>query len=151
VASVTFDYSAWAARFPALAATVNGSQATATAIFNDAALTVLDNSDSSPIQDLNARAALFNLLVAHMVVLENRNADGGAGMVGNVQSAGEGSVNVSMASYPVGSGKWYEQTQYGAQYWNAVQPYLRAAYTSGPRPYVGVPRVAGGYGSGWCG
>lgn len=140
MASAVFNYAVWAARWPALAAVT--PEATAQAMFDDAAATLLDNSDASPVKDTTRRLALFNLLVAHLAALDARSAQAGAaggGMLGRVASAGEGSVNVTMGDYPVGSGKWFEQTQYGAQYWQAIQPYLRFTYQPGPRPYTGVP------------
>ena len=144
MAAVVFNYSAWAARFPNLAASVLEPQAQA--IFDEAQYVALGNDlpdqPSSLVASEPRRLALFNLLVAHMAALELRNAQGGgsgAAMVGNVASAGEGSVNVSLAAYPVGSGKWFEQTQYGAQFWQMAQPLLRMSYQPGPRPYVGVP------------
>jgi hypothetical protein len=146
VASVVFDYAAWAARWPALAAVV--AEPTAQAMFDEAQATLLDNSDASPVKNLITRGWLFNLLVAHMATLDQRSAQAGAaggGMLGRVQSASEGSVSVSMGDYPVGSGKWFEQTQPGAQYWQAIQPHLRFQYHPGPQPYTGVPypRVIG--------
>lgn len=111
-------------------------------MFDQAQATLLDNSDASPVQNVTTRGWLFNLLVAHLAALDARSAQAGAaggGMLGRVASASEGSVSVSMADYPVGSGKWFEQTQYGAEYWQAVQPFLRFQYSRGPRPYVGVP------------
>jgi len=140
VASAVFNYAAWSARWPALAAVT--PEPTAQAMFDDAAATLLDNSDASPVRDATRRLALFNLLVAHLAALDARSAQAGAaggGMLGRVASASEGSVSVSMGDYPVGSGKWFEQTQYGAQYWQAVQPYLRFQYHQGPQPFVGVP------------
>ena len=148
MAAVTFVYATWAARFPALAAQVAEFQAQA--IFDEAQYVALGNDlpgqAPSIITDEARRLALFNLLVAHMAVLELRNGlagGAGAGMVGNVASAGEGSVNVSLSSYPVGTGKWYEQTQYGAQFWQMLASFRTARYIPGPPAYTGVPRVAG--------
>ena len=144
MASVSFNYAAWAARFPNLAASIAEPQAQA--IFDEAQYVAIGNDlegqPPSIITDESRRLVAFNLLVAHLGTLELRNAQGGgsgAAMVGNIASAGEGSVNVSLASYPVGSGKWFEQTQYGAQLWQMLQPFMRMGYRTGPRPYVGVP------------
>lgn len=143
MAAVVFNYAAWAARFPSLAAVVLEPQAQA--IFDEAQYVALGNDlpDQPPsvITSETRRLALFNLLVAHMAVLELRSTQGGgagAGMVGNISSAGEGSVNVSMADYPVGSGKWFEQTQYGAQLWQMLRPLMMAGYQPGPKAYTGV-------------
>jgi hypothetical protein len=146
MAAVTFDHATWAATWPTLAAQIAQSQAQA--LFDLAALTLLDNTDSSPIPE-GPRAALLGLLVAHLAALELRSAAAGGtgGMVGAIASAGEGSVSVSMASYPTDSGKWFEQTQWGAMFWQAVQPWLRFRYTPGPRACTGVPGSIGQ--SGW--
>lgn len=144
MAAVVFDYAAWAARFPNLAASI--AQPQAQAIFDEAQYLAIGNDlpDQPPsiVTSEPRRLTLFNLLVAHMATLELRNAQGGgagAAMVGNVSSAAEGSVNVSMADYPVGTGKWFEQTQYGAQLWQMLQPLMRMGYVPGPKPYTGVP------------
>lgn len=144
MAAVVFDYAAWAARFPNLAASI--AQPQAQAIFDEAQYVAIGNDlegqPPSIVPNEARRLALFNLLVAHMAVLELRSTQGGgagAGMVGNISSAGEGSVNVSMADYPVGSGKWFEQTQYGAQLWQMLRPFMMMGYQPGPKPYVGVP------------
>ena len=148
MAAVTFVYATWAARFPALAAQVAEPQAQA--IFDEAQYVALGNDlpgqAASIICDEARRLALFNLLVAHMAVLELRNGlagGAGAGMVGSFKSAGEGSVNIALGDYPVGTGKWYEQTQYGAQFWQMLASFRTARYVPGPRAYYGVPRVAG--------
>ena len=143
MAAVTFVYADWAALYPALAASVASPQATA--FFNKATVLLLGNDlpgqPSSIVCDENARLQLFYMLVAHYAELQARTNNGGAGMVGNVQSASEGSVSIGMANYPVGTGKWYEQTQPGAEYWQAMQGYMHGGlYFAPPRCF---PRGSG--------
>jgi hypothetical protein len=110
-------------------------------MWNDAAMNYLSAGEDSIVPDLPRRSSLLNMLVAHLAILEQRSLAGGAtgGMVGNIASASEGGVSVSMAAYPVGSGKWFEQTQPGASYWTAIQQFKSAVFIRGPRPYTGVP------------
>jgi len=143
MAAVVFDYASWAARYPALAAVT--SQATAEAMFSDATLTLLGNDGpdepASIVQNEPRRLQLLNMLVAHLAALEQRNATGGgAGMVGNINNASEGSVSIGLTplSSTSETAAWYRQTQYGAQYWTAIQPYMRATYLKGPRVFVDV-------------
>ena len=131
--AAVFDYGAWAARYPGLAATT--SSATANAMFQDAALTLLSNSDASVVQDVPTRLALFNMLVAHLATLAARDAETGGALVGRISNASEGSVSVGVADYPVGSGKWFEQTGPGALYWQAIRPYRQGRYQPGPEVY----------------
>ena len=115
------------------------------AFFNKATVLLLGNDlpgqPSSIVCDENARLQLFYMLGAHYAELQARTNNGGAGMVGNVQSASEGSVSIGMANYPVGTGKWYEQTQPGAEYWQAMQGYMHGGlYFAPPRCF---PRGSG--------
>lgn len=138
--AAVFDYGAWSARYPALAAVT--PQATAQGMFDDAALTLLSNSDCI-VPDVAKRLALYNMLVAHLATLDQRAQAAGAsgGFVGSLKTATEGSVTVGASDYPVGSGKWYEQTQPGAMFWQASLPYRQGSYTPGPRYITGAPSV----------
>lgn len=143
MAAVVFVYADWAARYPELAATV--TEATAEAMFMDAELLYLGNDlpDQPPSIVVNEamRLRLFYLLVAHLAVLQQRSsASGGqgAGMVGNINSASEGSVSVGVTPLKSDSeaAAFFNQTQYGATYWMAMRPYTRALYFPGPKPFV---------------
>lgn len=134
MAIATFDYSAWSARYPDLAANV--PESLASLYFSEAGL-YLDNSDCSPVQDIGQRTMLLYMLVAHIAYLNLPETSGGngGGMVGRVSSASRGSVSVGseMPSQP-GSAAWFNQTQYGASFWQATA-WLRTAR------YVHIPRI----------
>lgn len=134
---VTFDYATWAARYPELAASVD--EALATLYFGEATL-YLDNSAQSVVRDLTARAALLNMLTAHIAKL-NATIGGQppSGLVGRVASASEGSVSVSTDAGAIpGTAAYFAQTQYGMSFWAATARYRTARYIPGPRPYLGV-------------
>lgn len=137
MAVASFNYSLWAARYPALAAVV--AEPLATAYFGEAGI-YLDNTDCSLVQDVNVRLTLLNLLTAHIAALNGATASGAAGLVGRVSSATEGSVtiNADLQTRP-GTEQWYAQTPYGLQYWAATAAYRTAVYVPGPQPYLGVP------------
>lgn len=150
--AVAFNYAAWSARFPELVASTPEEKATA--LFVEASYIAIGNDEDgrppSLVTDPVRRLILLNLIVAHTAFLSNRAAQGegsGAGMVGNITSAGEGSVNVSLGNYPVGSDKWWQQSQYGSLFWTmAGSLIVTPKYTPGPRAYTGVGRrLAPGY------
>ena len=139
MAVAVFDYTLWSLRFPALALKV--PSALATAYFSEATL-LLDNTDASPVVDAGQRLTLLNLLVAHIAALNGATPAGAAGLVGRVSSVSEGSVSISSEfTTRVGSGAWFMQTTWGAEYWALTEPYRQFQYEPGPQPYLDVPGV----------
>lgn len=134
MAAVAFDYGAWAARYPELAAWV--SQPQALAYFNEAGL-YCDNTDASPIADDSVggqRSMLLNMVTAHIAKLNAPvNGQAASPLVGRITSATEGSVTVQadMGQQP-GSAAWFQQTQYGAAFWEATRRYRSMRYVPGP-------------------
>ena len=129
MAVVTFDPVAFAAAYPEFAAV---SQARTTAMFTLASQTLLDNTDNSPVMDINYRTQLFSLLVAHLLTIL-----GGAPTTptntppGRISTATEGTVTANFEYIlPAGSAMapWFIQTKYGAMYWTAVAPFRSAIY-----------------------
>lgn len=120
-----FSYPTWAARYPALAASVD--QTLAEAYFAEAAL-YCNNTDVSVIPcdavTYQPRLALLNMVVAHIATLNRPTDQGGSGLVGRVANATQGSVNVTadMGATP-GTAAWFMQTQPGASYWQATAQY----------------------------
>lgn len=112
---VTFDLTAFRARYPEFSAVADGTIA---AYFSEATI-YLDNTDCSPVRDCVRRAILFNMLTAHIAALASGAAAGNP--VGNLTSATEGTVSASFDSgaYP-GSAAWFKQTQYGLSYYQAT-------------------------------
>lgn len=131
MSAVVFDYSGWAARFPELAASVPSAQAQA--YFNDAAALYLDNSDCSPVQDVNVRAVLLNYATAHICKLyASLNYQPASPLVGRISNATEGSVSVqAQMDLPPGSAQWWAQTAYGASFWQGSAPYRSGLYVPG--------------------
>lgn len=133
MAVVTFDPVAFKVRYPAFASV---SDALLQACFEDAGL-YLSNSDASPVQNVARRQSLLWMLTAHIAYLGGAlAADGQARPVGRISSATEGSVSASMdytAATP-GSGAWFNQTQWGAAFFQATTSLRGFRYT--PRPTV---------------
>lgn len=63
----------------------------------------------------------YNSLVAHLLALAQRGANGG---VGAVNAASEGSVSVGFQGLNAKSGSWFNQTPYGSMFWRLVSPYI---------------------------
>lgn len=131
MAVAVFSYSEWALDYPLLAPWVD--EATATRFFARAEL-LLNNTDCSPVTDVNQRLLLLNMLVAHLALLNAAiNGTLPSGLVGRVTGATEGSVTVSVdAGAMSGSQAWYAQTTPGYEYWQATAFYRNMRYVPGP-------------------
>lgn len=135
VPPVTFNYTAWLARYPEFAKVDEGY---AQLCFNEA--TLYCANVLCIVCDPNTLAALLNILTAHIVKLyaaqvngvpdtEDAGAAPNPGTVGRINNASEGSVSVSldMPNQPQAAA-WYQQTQYGASFWAATAVYRTARY-----------------------
>ncbi len=129
---VTFDYPRWSSAYPELAPLV--SEAQATAYFARATLQ-LDNTSTSVVQDASVgglREALLWLLVGHLVVLGQRDAN----QVGRLSDASQGSVHVAFENMPAtGSAAWFQQTRYGSEYWTATAGFRTMRYSPTYQPF----------------
>jgi hypothetical protein len=136
MAVAVFNYAVWELRFPSLAPAV--PEPLAQSYFGEASL-LLDNTDCSPVADVNARLVLLNLLVAHIAAINGASASGSAGLVGRISEATEGSVTIR-ADYTAapGSAQWYAQTPWGAEYWALTANYRTMHYVPGEQPFLGV-------------
>lgn len=122
---VTFDWQAFSALYPEFSAV---GQVSAAAMFGKATTLYLDNTDDSPVTDLNEREQLLFLLVAHLCSLRGLGS-GKDGLVGRITSASQGSVSVSVDNSGSNDASWwYLQTPYGADYWQATAPYRSMEY-----------------------
>lgn len=131
MAVAAFNFAAWVARYPEFGAV---STDLAALFFAEATL-YLDNSDTSPVEDVARRLILLNMLTAHVAALAGASGRD-AGSVGRVSSASEGSVSISLdAGALPGSAAWYQQTSYGLSFWHATKN-LRSATYIAPDPYV---------------
>jgi hypothetical protein len=147
---VTFNYANWALRFPELATVVDEQLAT---LYFGEATDFLNNTDCSPVEDLDRRTRWLYLLTAHIAALA---LPARGGLVGRLSSVTQGSITISSEYVTPGSGAWYQQTPWGAEYWALTAGYRSMQYVPGPRPFLGVPGYGGrgwgpGFGGGWYG
>lgn len=127
-----FNYAAWSNRYPEL----SGIDAMLAAAYFDEAGLYLDNSDTSVVPcdpvTYQPRLALLNMVTAHIAEI---NRPGGSQLVGRINSATQGSVSVSAdMGPPSGSSAWFNQTKYGAAFWQAAAPYRTFRYVPPPNP-----------------
>jgi len=119
MAVVTFDASGFKGRYPEFAL---ASNATLSACFDESGL-YLSNTDASPVQDVTRRKLLLWMLTAHIATIGGiLSADGKPLPVGRMSQASEGSVSASFEGVPPtpGTGAWFQQTQYGASFWQVT-------------------------------
>ncbi|MGG6193053.1 DUF4054 domain-containing protein [Pantoea allii] len=132
MAVVIFDIAKFRARYPEFASV---SDELLQAYFTEATV-YLNNTDSSPVTDVDQRAVFLNMLVAHLAAINSGvGGQAASGLVGRVTSASEGSVSVSVEAGPSSAASWwYMQTPYGAQFWQATLPYRTIRYLPGGSP-----------------
>ena len=130
--TVVFDPTAFKARYPEFAAVAD---ATLTAGFTEAGL-YLSNADNSPVQNITRRTILLNMLTAHVAYIGGAlSADGMPRPVGRLSQAGEGSVSAAVEGAPPGSAQWFQQSQYGAAFWQSTSSVRGFRYVSRPTVY----------------
>ena len=86
--------------------------------FFKVACLLCDNTENSPVSDLEERKTLLYMLVCHIATLMQR----GTAMPGLITSATEGSVSVGLQNYS-NNPNWFSQTQCGSMYWLATAKY----------------------------
>lgn len=129
---VTFNYATFVARYPEFAPVPEG---TAVLYFNEATL-YLRNDGTGPVTSPTFQLMMLNMLTAHLAWLAGWGRGAvpitPSGVVGRIASATEGSVSVSVENnYAPGSAQWFQQTPYGAAYWQATAPYRQMRYVPG--------------------
>gem|GEM_PF-938103 len=141
--AVTFVYSDWSAAYPQF------SNVTPTQI-NGPVLTLAQvycrNDGGGPIDDPTMQLQALWLMVAHVAqLMYGSTTQPVSGLVGRVGSASEGSVSVS-ADFPQGSpnGAWFNQTQYGAMFYQLIKAVTRGRYYTRNTPYP-RPGIFGGF------
>lgn len=126
---VAFDAAAFKVRYPEFAGVSDGRLQ---ACFDESGL-YLANTDSSSVQNIPKRTLLLNMLTAHIAFVGGAlSVDGQTRPVGRVSQAGEGSVNAAFEGPPPGSAQWFQQTQYGASFWQATSNLRGFKYISNP-------------------
>lgn len=129
MAVVIFDPAAFKVAYPQFAAV---SDAVLTNYFNLATL-YLSNNDCSIVQDIPKRTTLLWLLTAHIAYLSGAlNPDGAPGLVGRISSATEGSVSVSAEMPGSPNAAWFNQTAWGAMFWQSTLSLRSFRYRARP-------------------
>jgi hypothetical protein len=136
---VTFDYSAWKARYPEFATV---PQATVEDYFVQATLYHADDG-SGPVCNASQQLSLLGLLTAHIAQLNylassQPVATGSPQLVGGIQSASEGTVSVNTKLDVPQAAQWFAQTKYGLSYWQATAGFRTMRY-SVPAPRTPWP------------
>lgn len=125
-------------RYPEFTAAVAANPAKYQDYFVEAGF-YLSNAPTSPVRDVTRRTLLLNMLVAHISFLAgDLSPDGQPRPVGRVSQAAEGSVSASFEyTTPAapGSGPWFNQTQYGAAFWQATTSLRSFHYSARPTNY----------------
>lgn len=119
--SVVFLYKEFSSMFPE----VKTSEQQASSYFWIAE-GIVNNTQCSFVKCPCERKRLLYLLTAHILTLTNR----GAGNVGTLAGAHEGSVGVNYSTASIdklGAG-WFGQTQYGLLFWQLAAKYLSGFY-----------------------
>lgn len=119
--SVVFLYKEFSSMFPE----VQTSEQQASSYFWIAE-GIVNNTQCSFVENPCERKRLLYLLTAHILTLTNR----GAGNVGTLAGAHEGSVGVNYSTASIdklGAG-WFGQTQYGLLFWQLAAKYLSGFY-----------------------
>lgn len=130
--AVVFNPAAFKARYPEFAAVAN---ATLAECFTEAGL-YLSNADNSPVRNLTRRALLLNMLTAHVAYIGGiLSADGMPRPVGRLSQAAEGSVSAAFENLTPGSAAWFQQSQYGAAFWQATTSLRGFRYIAQPTRY----------------
>lgn len=117
---VQFNYAQWVMRYPEFADSVDQGLAQ---LYFDEATVYHRNDGGGPVTDATAQLVYLNQLTAHIAKLNAPTPAGedAAPLVGRITSASQGAVNVSVENqYPPGSPQWFQQTKYGAAYWQAT-------------------------------
>jgi hypothetical protein len=143
---VTFDPVAFANAYPEFATV---PQSRTSMMFTIAEQSMLDNTDNSPVMDLNYRTQLFFLLVAHMLLIYGAAVPTGPDNTppGRISSATQGTVSTAFElKLPEGSSMaaWYNQTKYGATYWMATARFRSAIYIASGVSGIGGAQAYGG-------
>jgi hypothetical protein len=142
---VTFDYAWFQRYYPEISEWCSPDQAEG---YFNLATALLDNRDGggsapfceslrhSPVTDIATRQRLLGLLTAHFAaLLAPINGVASPTMVGRITSASEGSVSVSTEFPAVAGAEWFNQTKYGAMFWQLTKRFSMMRYYPSRRPF----------------
>lgn len=129
MAAVTFNAASFKARYPEFAAVADPALLSC---FDEACL-YLSNGDNSPVGNVTRRAVLLNMLTAHIAFIGGLiSTDNMPRPVGRISQAAEGSVSAAFENLAPGSATWFQQSQYGAAFWQATSSLRGFRYVSRP-------------------
>lgn len=134
-AIVTFNYAAWIALYPEFTTVL---EPRATLFWNEA--TIYHRNDGSFPSSITAaiQQSLLFMVTAHIAKrYAIVNGETPSDIVGRISDATEGSVSVSadMGQQPA-SAAWWQQTKYGADYWQATAAFRTLRYRAPTLPTV---------------
>jgi hypothetical protein len=130
---VVFDPVAFAAAFPQFSSLTSTQLTT---IILPIAEVYCRNDGGGPVSLAATQTALLNLMVAHVAALmfpPLATPAGEVAPVGRVASASQGSVSVSFDFPQTPNAAWFNQTQFGAAFWQATAAYRTMRYLPRPR------------------
>lgn len=120
-----------------------------------------DNTCNSPVSDNSpggTRETLLYMLTSHITqllaaVIVNGQSQAPSPLVGRINNASEGTVSVSTDMPQTPNAAWFNQTKYGAMFWQASAPYRTFRYAPKIPRYLGTGPAAGPFGApyGWGG
>lgn len=130
-AIATFDVASFRATYPAFSEFP--PDATLATYFALAGEVWLRNDGTGPVRTTTLQTALMNMLTAHLAQLfSGPDGNDPSGLVGRISSATEGSVTVASEYESTMNSAWFNQTPYGAAFWQATAAYRTfAAYLPG--------------------
>ena|SRR6266446_5351979 len=140
--SVAFNYASWVSIFPEFAQTVNPDLA---AELFTVATQLHANDGSGPVESTALQTTALNLVMAHLAMLfYGTAASPPTQLVGRISNATEGSVSVQTeyAVPPSHSRPFWDQTKYGAVYWQMTGAFRIFKYRRGPRRTFNPFRVS---------
>lgn len=127
-AVVTFNYPAWAARYPEF----TGVDPSLVQLYFNEATIYCRNDGVGPVSTDAIQTTLLNMLTAHICQLNAAiNGQDSSQIVGRISNASQGSVSVTTEMNLPGSAAWFAQTKYGVAYWQATAPYRTMRYMPG--------------------
>jgi hypothetical protein len=136
------------ARYPEFTTALAANPALFAEYFAEAGYLYLNNGNASPVQDVLRRGRLLNMLVAHIAFIGGiTTADGQPKPVGRISQAAEGTVSASFEGVPPtpGTGEWFQQSQYGAAFWQATTSVRGFRYRARPTDFRQWPWGRGGF------
>lgn len=136
--AVTFDYSAWVARYPEFS-----NVSPQLAALYEAEAELYCRNKLGPIRNPATLLLLLNMLTAHIAwMFAPRDANGNPAstgsaapnVVGQMTNANEGSVSIGTAKITNENAEWFAQTKYGLEFWQATAAFRTFRYFPSRRP-----------------